>query len=75
MAIWKCDECGYQFEDAADHEGDTCNECDDGSLSEAIDEYDYSAGEFPEEGEDGFESELNRGYQELDENGKRIRGE
>lgn len=80
MAIWKCDKCGSEFEDFADHEGDSCNQCDDdggdsGTLSEVMDDYDYSAGELPVEGEDGGESELNRGYQERDSKGRIVHGE
>ena len=44
-------------------------------IIEEKDPFDYDAGILPIEGEDGFESELNRGFITLNEKGKKIRGE
>jgi len=44
-------------------------------IIEEKDPFDYDAGILPIEGEDGFESELNRGFIILNEKGKKIRGE
>jgi len=44
MAIWKCDKCGTEFEDFTDHQGDSCNQCDDdGGDSGTI--YEYTDGD------------------------------